>query len=151
MPSAPAPQAGTLPDPFRSYSFTLNIQGVVHGHFTQVSGLQIDIAPIKYREAGNAQIIHHLPGLVDYGLVELRYGLTTSHEMFDWLMTGVKGAVRRKNISVIMLDNAGVNHVTQWDLGNAWVSRWNGAVLNALTSEVAFESMSLAFDSLVRV
>src|SRR5258708_11960903 len=116
MPSAPAPQAGTLPDPFRSYSFTLNIQGVVHGHFTQVSGLQIDITPIKYREAGNAQIIHHLPGLVDYGLVELRYGLTTSREMFDWLMTGVKGAVRRKNISVIMLDNTALGPAPHPDL-----------------------------------
>ena len=63
----------------------------------------------------------------------------------------VKGAVLRKNISIIMLDDAGVNHLTQWDLGNAWVSRWNGAVLNALTSEVAFESMALAFDTLERV
>jgi phage tail-like protein len=151
MPSTSTPQVGDSPDPFRSYSFTLNIQGVVQGHFTQVSGMQIDIKPIRYREAGNAQIIHQLPGLVDYGLVELRYGLTTSQEMFDWLMTGVKGAVLRKNISIIMLDDAGVNHLTQWDLGNAWVSRWNGAVLNALTSEVAFESMALAFDTLERV
>jgi phage tail-like protein len=150
MPSSTPPSPADPGDPFRAYSFTLNIQGVVQGHFTQVGGLQIDIKPIKYREAGNAQIVHHLPGLVDYGLVELRYGLTTSSEMFDWLMTGVAGSVQRKNISIIMLDDAGVNPLTQWDLANAWVSRWNGAALNAMNSEVAFESMWLAFDTLVR-
>jgi phage tail-like protein len=146
-----APAAAQVPDPLRAYSFTLNIQGVVQGHFTAVSGLQIDIRPIKYREAGNAQIVHHLPGLVDYGLVELRFGLTTSREMFDWLMTGVRGAVERKNVSIIALDNAGVNHVTQWDLSNAWVSRWSGAPMDALSSQVAVESMALAFDGLARV
>lgn len=144
-------QASSIPELLRAYSFQLSIQDVVHGHFTAVSGLKISIKPIRYREGGLSQIVHHLPGRIDYEPVTLHYGLTTTAEMFDWLMTGVNGRVVRKHVSLIMLDTDGRTPKAQWDLMDAWVCEWNGAALDAMGSQVAVESMALAFQELRRV
>jgi len=137
-------------DPYRGYNFKLQIQGVNQGHFTECSGLGIKIEPIKYREAGNDLVVHHVPGPTDYAPITLRYGLSDSTELWDWLMAGVGGKVERRDISVIMLDSSGASEVIRWNLFNAWPSEWHGTMLNALSREIAIESLTLVFDSLSR-
>ncbi len=142
-----------MPDytsPYRSYNFKLNIQGVTEGHFTECTGLGVSVDVIRYREAGNDQQVRCLPGPVDYGDVVLRYGLTDSRELWDWLMTAVDGRVERKNISILMLDAEGVNEVMRWNLINAWPSEWRGTMLDAMSREAAIESLSLVFESVDR-
>jgi phage tail-like protein len=143
------PGAGWV-DPYRSYNFKLEIQGVTAGHFTECSGLGIRVDAIKYREAGSGGVVHRIPGQVDYGDVTLSYGLTQSHELFDWFLTAIEGNPQRKNVSVLMLDSSGVNEVLRWDLINAWPSAWRGAPLDALGQEIAIESVTLVFESLHR-
>jgi phage tail-like protein len=137
-------------DPYRAYNFKLVIQGVSEGHFTECSGLGVKVDSIKYREAGNNQVIRHIPGQVDYSAVTLRYGVTNSHDLWDWLMTAVNGQVERKNVSVLLLDSQGVAEVVRWDLINAWPSEWQGAGLNALNHEVAIESLTLVYETISR-
>ena len=137
-------------DPYRAYNFKLVIQGVSEGHFTECSGLGVKVDSIKYREAGNNQVIRHIPGQVDFSAVTLRYGVTNSHELWDWMMTAVHGQVERKNVSVLMLDSQGVAEVVRWDLINAWPSEWQGAGLNALNHEVAIEALTLVYETISR-
>jgi len=136
-------------DPYRAYNFKLNIQGVNQGHFTECMGLAARVQSIAYREAGNNQVIRRLPGQVDYGEVTLRYGLTTSIEMWQWFMSAVKGKVERRDISIIMLGESG-EEVLRWNLTRTWVSEWRGAPLDALGREAAIESMVLVFEGLER-
>lgn len=137
-------------DPYRAYNFKLDIAGVTEGHFTECSGLGVKVESIEYREAGNRQVVRHIPGQVDYAAVTLRYGLTDSRELWDWLTSAVQGRVERKNVSVIMLDAEGNQEVMRWNLVNAWPSEWLGAPLDAMTREVAIESLTLVYDSLER-
>lgn len=137
-------------DPYRAYNFKLVIQGVTEGHFTECSGLNVKVDVIKYREAGNSQIVHAIPGQVEYSNVTLKYGLTKSRELWDWMMTAVKGQVERKNVSILMLDSDGAAEVMRWDLLSAWPCEWSGMPLNALNHEVAIESLNLAFTGLER-
>ena len=137
-------------DPYRAYNFKLEIQGIVQGHFTECSGLQIKVDAISYREAGNNQVVRRIPGQVTYGDVVLRYGLTNSRELWDWLKTVVSGDVGRKNVSIILVDSSGSNEVMRWNLINAWPSEWQGATLNALSHEMAIESLTLVFETLER-
>lgn len=142
-----------MPDytsPYRSYNFKLNIQGVTEGHFTECNGLGVRVDVIRYREAGNDQQVRCLPGPVNYSDVTLRYGLTDSQELWDWLMTAVDGRVERKNISILMLDTEGVNEVMRWNLINAWPSEWRGTMLDAMSREAAIESLTLVFESIDR-
>lgn len=137
-------------DPYRAYNFKLVIQGVGEGHFTECSGLGVRVNVIRYREGGNNQVIHCIPGQVQYADVTLRYGLTASRELWDWMLTGVNGNVERRNVSILMLDSAGALEVMRWDLIDAWPSEWRGTVLDALTHEVAIESLTLVFEQLQR-
>ncbi|MBB5363549.1 phage tail protein [Deinococcus humi] len=139
-----------IQDPYRSYNFKIVIQGVVEGHFTQCSGLGVRVGVIRYREGGNGQVARALPGRVEYADVELKYGLTKSRELWDWLMAAVQGEVVRKNVSILMLDAQGTQEVMRWNLVNAWPSQWRGAVLDAMSQEAALEHLTLVFDTLER-
>jgi phage tail-like protein len=138
-------------DPYRNYNFTIEISGAAAGNFVECSGLGVRVEPISYREAGNQQIVRHIPGRVEYAAVTLRYGLTSSRELWDWLMATAAGRVERRNVSIAMLNSEGNQETMRWNLINAWPSEWQGAPLDALGNEIAIESLSLVFDSLERV
>jgi phage tail-like protein len=145
-----AASANAYADPFRAYNFKLEIQGITEAHFTEVSNMEVKVTPIAYREAGNSQVVHYVPGQTEYGAITLRYGLTRSRELWDWFMTGVKGKVQRKNCSIIVLDTDGTTEVLRWNLINAWAAQWRGAMLNALDQEVAIESLTLVCETFER-
>lgn len=138
-------------DPFRGYNFKLEIQGIVEGHFTECDGLGVKVQALAYREGGAAQVTRRLAGPVQYSDVTLRYGLTSSRELWEWFLSGVKGTVERRNVSIVMLANDGVTEVIRWNLVNAWVSEWRAARLDALGQDVAIESLVMVFETLDRV
>jgi len=148
MPTAQA--AGAYVDPFSAFNFKIEIGGVTEGHFTEVSGLGAKVTPISYREAGNSQVVHYVPGRVEYSEITLRYGVTRSRELFDWFKTGVTGHVQRKNLSIVLFDADGTTEVVRWNLVNAWATEWHGALLDAHSQEVAIESLTLVCESMDR-
>ncbi|MEH0846026.1 phage tail protein [Micromonospora sp. CPCC 205711] len=147
MPTTATPQPGAPVDPYRAYNFKLLINGITNGHFTEVSGLEMNIARLPYREAGNDRI-RAVPGQVDYSPVTLHFGLTPSRELWDWVHTAVKGTVSRRNVSVVLLDAAGTTEVLRWNLINAWPMRWQGAHLHTLSQEIAIVALTLAYEGL---
>jgi len=151
MPEATAAaQPGTWVDPYRAYNFKLLINSVTSGHFTEVGGLGVQVERISYREAGNNSIVRAIPGRVTYPPVVLRYGLTASAELWDWLLTAVNGSVNRRNVSIVMLDSTGATEVLRWNLLNAWPQEWLGAPLDAMSRELAIETLTLAHEGLNR-
>ena len=151
MPDRPeASKSTAIQDPYRSYNFKLLIGEMTEGHFMQCSGMGVNIETISYREAGNSQVVRKIPGPVEYGDIELKYGLTDSLVLWDWFMTGVNGAIERKNVSIQLLDSSGSNPIMQWDLINAWASKWKGAHLDAMGKEIAIESVTLVYETLQR-
>jgi phage tail-like protein len=143
-------QPGTFIDPYRSYNFQLQIRGIVEGHFTQCSSMGIKVDAISYREGGMQQIVHRLPGQVEYGDITLRYGLTNSSDLFDWMMCAVNGKVDRRTVAIVLLDADGVGEKLRWSLSNAWPSAWRAAPLDALSREVAIEELTLVYESIAR-
>jgi phage tail-like protein len=137
-------------DPYGAYNFKLEIQGIESARFTECSGLGAKIHSTEYREGGISQVVHHLPGPVRYGDVTLRFGLTSSTELWEWFMAAVAGNVTRKNVSIVVLQSDGVQEAVRWNLENAWPTEWRGAALDALGQEVAIESITLVFESLER-
>jgi len=142
--------AGVWVDPYRTYQWKVLSVGAALGHFTECTGLGGTVDAIRYREAGNTAVEHRVPGHVRYQDVTLKYGLTSSRELFDWFMTAVNGNPARRNVSILLLDSAGTAEVMRWDLMSAWVSAWRGAALDALSQEIAIESVTIVYESLQR-
>jgi phage tail-like protein len=143
-------QPGVFVDPFRSYNFKLSIGGVSEGYFTQCSGLEVKVEAIQYRQGGLNQVVHWIPGRVSVGRVRLDYGLTRSVDLYNWFQAVMDGKGLRRHASVILLDSDGITETVRWDLLNAWPSEWRGAVLDALSNEVAIESLTLVYETLKR-
>jgi phage tail-like protein len=155
-PAQPAPAAapgatpGVFNDPYGAYNFKLVIGNVTEGHFTQCTGLGVRVEAIKYREGGDLQVVHRLPGRVEYSDVTLRYGLTTSKDLWLWLESAIKGTVERKNISIVVLAQDGKTEAVRFNLDRAWPASWAGAPLDALGHEVAIEELTLVYETLQR-
>jgi phage tail-like protein len=143
-------QPGNWADPYRAYNFKLLINNVADGHFTEVTGLGVSVERISYREAGDNAIVRAIPGRVTYPPVSLRYGLTSSMDLWNWLMAAVDGAVSRRNVSIVMLDSGGRAEVLRWNLINAWPQEWYGSPLDAMSRELAIETLVLAHEGLQR-
>lgn len=140
---------GGYVEPYRGFNFKLEVQGLTEGHFVECDGLGVKVHVISYREGGN-QVTHRIPGPVEYSGVTLRYGLTKSTELWDWLQTVVRGDTQRKNVSVVMLEPDGIAEALRWNLIDAWPAQWQGASLDASGRELAIESMTLVFEGLER-
>ncbi len=148
-PNAPA-GPGQRFDPFRAYNFKLQIDGINEAHFTQCSGIGVKVNAIRYREGGEAQIVHQLVGPVEYAEVTLKYGLSISPDLWNWFQKSVEGTPDPKHVSIVMLGPGGVGERLRWNLNDAWPSEWRGAPLDALGREIAIESLTLVYESVTR-
>lgn len=136
-------------DPYSAYNFLIEIDGIQAGAFTEVSGLGVKVEPIPYREGGDPLNVRQLPGRVEYQAVTLRYGLTGSRALWDWLMLTMQGRTERKSASIVLLNNEREQEM-RWNLFEAWPSEWKGAPLDALQNEIAIESLTLVYERLER-
>jgi phage tail-like protein len=135
---------------FRSYHFLLDIQGVQAAYFSDVSGLRVSVETIEYREGGGAPAVRKLPGRVRYGDITLKWGLSQSTELWDWLMATTRGDFTRRDVSVILLQPDGQSEATRWTLFNTFPSDWRGSRLDAMSDTVAIETLSLAVERVER-
>jgi phage tail-like protein len=141
---------GQIVDPYRNYNFRLEIRGITEAGFTECSGLGMRIHTILYGVGGTAQAVRKIPGAVEYADVTLRYGLTRSRQLWDWLALVARGQVERRNVSIVVLEPNGSDEGLRWNLYNAFPCEWSCTPFDALGREAAIEQMKLAFDSLDR-
>jgi len=139
--------APTRHDPYKNFPFRVEIEGLTVSGFSEVSGLSATAEVIEYREGADEFTPRKLPGLVKYPNVTLRRGVTKSRELFDWWASVEKGAVQRRNVSVVLLDDAR-NEVVRWNLQDAWVTKFEFGDLNAEGNDVAIESIEIAHERL---
>ena len=133
-------------DPFKSFSFLVEIDGVTAAAFRSVSGLAAEAEVIEFRELGGSHSIK-LPGRIRYPNVTLRRGLTTSHELWDWWETVRDGTLQRRAVLIALLDDSG-QPVLRWTLREAWPVKWELSELDASKNEVAIETLELAHEGL---
>ena len=135
-------------DPFKNYSFLVEIDGIASSAFKSVSGLAAEAEVIEYREGSDpVSSSRKLPGRVRYPNVRLSRGLTTSRDLWDWWQTVVDGTVERRNVAITLLDDSRTP-VLRWLLREAWVAKFEGPEFDASKNEVAIETIELAHEGL---
>jgi phage tail-like protein len=68
--------------------------------------------------------------------------VTTSRDLYNWHLAVINGQLQRKSGSVVLLAADGTEAV-RWNFTNAWPSKWDGPTLNAMSNEVAIESLTI--------
>jgi phage tail-like protein len=136
-------------DPYRSYRFRVELDGVDRGGFRECSGLDFGQDPIEYREGTEALTPRKLPGLYKFSNIVLKWGLSDDEELWEWRQQAIDGKLERKNGSIILVDDAGEDK-TRWNFTAGWVAKWSGPSFNATGNEVAIETLEIAHEGLVK-
>jgi phage tail-like protein len=141
---------GDRRDPYLGFNFLVEIEGLVVGGFSEVSGLQIEVEVQDYREGGLNEYVHRLAGPTRYpSNLVLERGLTDSDMLWRWHQHVTRGVVERKNGSIVLLDSAR-EEKWRWNFVGAYPVRWVGPDLRAGTAEAAVETLELVHRGLAK-
>lgn len=141
---------GKRVDPYFSYNFLVELDGIARAAFSEVTGLDVTTEPVEYREGGENTTVRKLPGLTKYGNIVLKWGMTDDTELYNWHRQTVLGNVQRRNGSVIVLDRQGAE-VARWNFVNAWPTKYDIPDFNATGNTVAVETLELVHEGVERV
>ena len=142
---------GERTDPFRSFNFRLEIDGIEIAAFSECSGLSSEGEAVDYREGTDVPLnVRKLPGLRTYANISLKRGITPNTYLFRWYTMVVNGApinTIRRNGSVVLLNEARED-VMRWNFRDAWPNKYEGPTLNASGNEVAVETIEIVHEGL---
>jgi phage tail-like protein len=127
-----------------SFRFYVEVSGIVAAEFMECSGLSMEREVKEYSEGGVNDFVYKMAGRTKWSNITLRRGITYSRDLWDWYRHGLyDGKIKRINISII-LGNAELKKVKQWDVFDAYPVKWSGADLSTSTLQVALESIEIA-------
>lgn len=139
-------------DPYKNFRFLVEIDGIVQAGFSEAAIPDSSQDPIEYREGNEVPTARKLPGLVKYGNLSLKWGITDSLELYEWrkLVEQGKMSDARRNIAVILMDEEG-NPKSRWEFVEAWPSKYDAPDLNATGNEIAVENLEIVHEGMTRV
>ncbi len=140
------PETGKPVDAYRNFNFLVEIDGIAQGSFTECSGLGATTEVIEAREGSENTTVRKLPGRTTYSDITLKWGTTSSSELWRWRERVIEGDVDRRNGSIVVFDLRNKQEVIRWNFVRAWPSRWEGPALNAKGNELAIETLVLAHE-----
>jgi len=134
---------GIRNDPYMAFNYLVEIEGLVVGGFTEVTGLQIETVIETYREGGLNEYEHKLAGPTRYpSNLILKHGLTDIETLWSWHQDVTQGNVTRKNGTIYLLDRRRLSAMW-WDFMEAYPVKWVGPELRASSNIVAVETVEL--------
>jgi len=134
-------------EPFPAFNFAVEIEGLMVGGFTRVSGLEASLETESYAEGGVNGFVHQLPTRAAPSRLVLEHGLTANSSLWNWFDNAARGVVQRCNGTVALLDRRQIP-VMWWNFRGALPVRWSGPALDAASGELAVESIELAHEGL---
>ena len=128
----------------------MEIDGIPAAAFASASGLESETAVIEYRTGVDATTVRKLPGLTKFNNITLKWGLTDSHELFDWYTDITKGKIERKNGSIVLTELDGITEKVRWNFFQGWPTKWDGPDFNAEGTDAAIETLEIAHEGIER-
>jgi phage tail-like protein len=134
---------GVRNDPYMAFNYLVEIEGLIVGGFSEVSGLTVETEVFELREGGVNEYIHKLPGPTrnPTNLI-LRRGLTDIESLWSWHQSVTQGKVERKNGSIYLLDRQRLPAMW-WNFSQAFPVRWQGPEFRASSNAIAVETVEL--------
>lgn len=141
---------GARQDPYGAFNFIVEIEGLVIGGFSDVSGLQVETVLETYREGGLNEYEHKLAGPTRYPAnLVLKHGLADGDSLWSWYVDVTRGLIRRRNGTLYLLSNQRQTALW-WNFKAAYPVKWSGPDFKADSNTVAVESVELVHQGISR-
>ena len=140
-------------DPYGGYNFKVAVPGIapdgdtVQASFTEVSGLEISVDPIEYRNGNDEKTPRKFSGIRKFTNITLKRGITGDIDFWKWLLEGANGKEDKREGTITMLDEDR-QPVMTWKFKNGWPCKFTGPGLNAANSEIAMETVEICHEGL---
>ena len=144
---------GERNDPYRNCRFLLEIDGITQAGFSEATIPDTAQDPIEYREGNEIPTVRKIPGLIKYGNLSLKWGITDSAiELYNWRKLVEQGKFNeyRRNIAIILMDEEGSAR-SRWEFREAWPTKYDAPDLNAKGNDIAIETLEIAHEGMERV
>lgn len=143
---------GQRRDPHLNYRFKLEIDSLISAGFQEATIPDSTQEPVEYREGTDPPFARKLAGLVKFGTITLKRGVTDSMELYNWRRQVEDGNLSeaRRSVNIILLDAEG-NDAARWELKEAWPSKYDSSDLSASGNEVMVETLELQIEQLRRI
>lgn len=136
-------------DPFPVFNFAVEIEGLLVGGFSEVSGLRSEIQVEDYQEGGVNDFIHQLPARTTHANLVFKHGLTGVSTLWNWYYNTTRGIIQRKNGTIVLLDPQQIP-VMWWNFRNALPVSWSGPEFSATSDEIGVEVIELVHEGLTK-
>lgn len=134
-------------DHIGSYNFSVEISGVNAGNFKSVSGLNAELEVLEFQD-GDDLHLRKRPGRAHFGDVTLTKGYIVTKDLQDWWRQARDGQYDRRDVSIILNDNAG-NEIRRWNLYGCWPSKWETGPLVGNSNVLLEESITLVVEDML--
>lgn len=139
----------TRTDPFRSFNFRIEIDGIPVAAFSEVSGLTADGDAVDYREGTDpVNSVRKLVGLRKYTPLQMKRGYVSDDTFWRWYQRIANGEPDRRSGSVVLM-NEQHKDVLRWNFENAWINKLEGPGMKAVGNDIAVESLELCHEGLM--
>ena len=140
--------------PYRVFRYHVVIDGITRAGFSEVSGMNLSVDPIEYREGDDLRNTpRKYPGLTKFGNVTLKWGTSNDSDFLDWIQSVAPtndapptGRVVH-TVTITLIDDAGAPGPS-WELINAWPVGYNVPDLSGLGGDVAITSLELCCEGM---
>ena len=139
----PGETRGLDKDPFASFRFRAEIDGLQVSGFSEVTGLAFESEVQTFQVGGVNTHEWQLNGPTKFpSKLTLKRGLADADALWSWYQDVMNGRIKRKNVTITLLNHAD-EEKWRWVFSKACTVKWSGPEFRAGTAEVAFESIEL--------
>jgi phage tail-like protein len=140
------PSRRTDIDHVGAYNFKVEIGGVTAGFFKGVDGINAELEVIEFQD-GDDLTLRKRPGRAKFGDVTLKKGYIVTADLQNWWKQAREGQYVRRDISIILNDNAG-NVIRTWFLYGCWPKSWKISALDGKGNDVLTEEITFVVEDL---
>jgi phage tail-like protein len=141
--------------PFTAFNFSVEVRvpGVAEqlcsAAFAECDGLELTMDVKTIKEGGNNATLVRLPGLLGYGTLTLKRGMTASFDLWDWFSAVVLDPSLRADGEIVVLTPDRADEQVRFVVSRCLPVKLKAPALNARDGGVAIEELQLAYESLV--
>jgi phage tail-like protein len=149
------PALETVLYPFTAFNFSIEISKegdanrLCNAAFADCDGLEMTMDVKTIREGGANGRAVRLSGMLNYGQLTLKRGMTASGDLWEWFSAVVIDPSIRATAEVVMLAPDG-SEIARFVLERCLPVKLKAPTLNAKDGTIAIEELQIAYESLTR-